>query len=127
MRRKNREVLLCPAGWSGLSCLEGGGGLGSFWKAAAGKERLRSFLSRQVKLSETSLFVISHSVLLGELATSSLPSPRRLGVQVCAHVVVGLQVDPGVHRTSLREFRLRTPGSRGGRGGGGSSVVTRSC
>jgi len=27
-----------------LSCLEGGGGLGSFWKAAAGKERLRSFL-----------------------------------------------------------------------------------
>ena len=46
-------------GWSGLSCLEGGGGLGSFWKAAAGKERLRSFLSSQVKLSETSFF-ISH-------------------------------------------------------------------
>ena len=63
MRRKNREVLLCPAGWSGLSCLEGGGGLGSFWKAAAGKERLRSFLSRQVKLSETSLFLIPQSYL----------------------------------------------------------------
>ena len=42
-----------------MSCLEGGGGLGSFWKAAAGKERLRSFLSSQVKLSETS-FLISH-------------------------------------------------------------------
>ena len=63
MRRKNREVLLCPAGWSGLSCLEGGGGLGSFWKAAAGKERLRSFLSSQVKLSETSLFLIPQSYL----------------------------------------------------------------
>ena len=34
-----------------MSCLEGGGGLGSFWKAAAGKERLRSFLSNQVKTS----------------------------------------------------------------------------
>jgi hypothetical protein len=36
-------------GWTGsgllvFCCLEGGGGLGSFWKAAAGSERLRSFL-----------------------------------------------------------------------------------
>ena len=49
MERGKEKFLLFIGGTLGLvfSCREGGGGLGSFWKAAAGSERLRSFLRRR--------------------------------------------------------------------------------
>ena len=80
--RKKEKKFLLLLGWTGsglvFSCLEGGGGgLGSFWKAAAGNERLRSFLSRRIVLTKFDLFQ-SLYLLLGELAATSLPRPCRL-------------------------------------------------
>ena len=60
-REKKKVSFLLLIGWTGsglvFSCLEGGGGgLGSFWKAAAGNERLRSFLRRRIVLTKFDLF-----------------------------------------------------------------------
>ena len=62
------------------------------------------------------------SFLLGELAATSLPRPGWLRMHLQVGAGVRLQVDPGIHRTTLREFRFGAPG-RGG--GGGGSDVTR--